>query len=139
MAAIASAFEVSDLMPRADVGDCCRALMRRRIESALAKSVLHSHGVLSLHLGAPFFHTERVVNLLRTLRAVFPHVLAHTATVPLYGAEWAFACASGATDFDQHRNRTLRSTIATLRLADLQSFADFRGYCRLPFGQKTSP
>lgn len=62
------------------------------------KALLAEGGALSLHLGAPDHQPERVRELLRRLRAVFAHVRPHLHYIPLYGANWALACASDALD-----------------------------------------
>ncbi|MBI5780058.1 MAG: polyamine aminopropyltransferase [Rhodocyclales bacterium] len=62
------------------------------------KALLAEGGALSLHVGAPDHHPERVRELLRRLRAVFAHVRPHLHYIPLYGANWALACASDAID-----------------------------------------
>jgi spermidine synthase len=64
----------------------------------LIRDLLHPDGVLSLHIGSPFFHGERFAGSLRALRTVFAEVHAYKAFMPLYGAEWGMACASMQTN-----------------------------------------
>jgi spermidine synthase len=61
-------------------GDCARALMLG--------------GALTLHLGSPFSHPERVRLTLQNLRAVFRYVAPYFVHIPMYGATWGFARAT---------------------------------------------
>jgi spermidine synthase len=51
---------------------------------------------LSLHLGAPDYQKDRLLGVLRNLRAVFAKVEPYFLFVPLYGSLWGMACASDA-------------------------------------------
>ncbi|MBN3726502.1 polyamine aminopropyltransferase [Burkholderia sp. Ac-20379] len=53
---------------------------------------------LSMHLGAPGFHAERIAALVAELRASFAVVAPLAAPVPLYGGEWLMAVASDTLD-----------------------------------------
>jgi spermidine synthase len=68
------------LYTQAFYGDCAHALMLG--------------GTLTLHLGSPFSHPERVRSTLKSLRAVFRHVVTYFVHIPMYGATWGFARAS---------------------------------------------
>ncbi len=62
------------------------------------KRALASVGALTLHIGSPFSHPERVRSTLANLRAVFRIVTPYFVHIPLYGATWGFACASDTLD-----------------------------------------
>jgi spermidine synthase len=63
---------------------------------AACKALLRPEGALSLHLGAPDYQKDRLLGVLRNLRAVFAKVEPYFLFVPLYGSLWGMACASDA-------------------------------------------
>jgi spermidine synthase len=65
---------------------------------ATLKAALTPHALLSMHLGAPHLHADRIAHLLASLRGTFRHVRPLTAYVPLYGTWWMMAIASDTTD-----------------------------------------
>ncbi|HET9577271.1 MAG TPA: polyamine aminopropyltransferase [Usitatibacter sp.] len=65
---------------------------------ALARRAMAPDGALTLHVGSPFSHPERVRATLANLRSVFPRVTPYFVHIPLYGSIWGFACASGTLD-----------------------------------------
>ena len=67
---------------------------------------------LTLHIGSPFSHPDRVRATLASLRQVFRVVTPYFAYIPLYGSIWGFACASETLD-----PRTLTPQEAERRLA----------------------
>ncbi len=83
----------------ADVQDAGNASGLYSVESyRLVRDLLTADGLLSLHIGSPFFHSSRFAYALRDLRKVFAEVHAYKAFMPLYGAEWGMACASMQTN-----------------------------------------
>ena len=78
----------------------------------LVKGALAGGGALTLHIGSPFSHGERIRSTLANLRAVFPLVTMYFVHIPLYGSIWGFACASASLD-----PRTLAPEEAERRLA----------------------
>lgn len=62
------------------------------------RALLNPGGALSLHIGAPLHHPERVAELLSRLRTVFARVQPYFTYIPLYGAQWGFAIASDTLD-----------------------------------------
>ena len=64
----------------------------------LARRAMADGGALVLHVGSPFSHPERVRETLASLRSVFRIVAPYFVHIPLYGANWGFACASDALD-----------------------------------------
>jgi spermidine synthase len=62
------------------------------------KRVMRPIAAVSVHLGSPYFHAERVARLLDDLRAAFAVVRTMSAFVPLYGSLWMMAAASDTLD-----------------------------------------
>jgi spermidine synthase len=65
---------------------------------ALARGAMAAGGALTLHMGSPFSHRERVRQTLANLRQVFALVTTYFVHIPLYGSIWGFACASDTLD-----------------------------------------
>jgi spermidine synthase len=65
---------------------------------ALAKRAMSADGALTLHIGSPFSHPERVRATLGNLRRVFGKVAPYFVHIPIYGSIWGFACASDVLD-----------------------------------------
>ena len=65
---------------------------------ALARRAMTPEGALTLHLGSPFSHPQRVRATLGNLRQVFRRVTPYFVHIPLYGSIWGFACASDTLD-----------------------------------------
>ena len=85
-------------------------------------NVLTPTGTVSLHLGAPFFHPRRFTETIRNLSAVFAIVRPHLVHVPLYGANWAMACASQRTDPLSLKPDIVDARIAERRIEHLQYY-----------------
>ena len=64
----------------------------------LIRSRLSPEGLVTAHIGSPFYHPDRFSKTLAHLREVFTEVAAYKAFMPIYGAEWGMACASNQTD-----------------------------------------
>ncbi|TDY24250.1 spermidine synthase [Paraburkholderia sp. BL6665CI2N2] len=62
------------------------------------KRVMSPTAALSVHLGSPYFHAERVARLLDDLSAAFAVVRIMSTFVPLYGSLWMMATASDTLD-----------------------------------------
>ncbi|HEX7936443.1 MAG TPA: polyamine aminopropyltransferase [Paraburkholderia sp.] len=62
------------------------------------KRIMSRDAAVSLHLGSPYFHAERVAGLLADLRGAFAVVRTMSAFVPLYGSLWMMAIASDTLD-----------------------------------------
>ena len=65
---------------------------------ALARGALAEGGALTLHIGSPFSHPDRVRDTMRNLRQVFRLVTPYFVHIPIYGSIWGFACASDSLD-----------------------------------------
>lgn len=55
---------------------------------------LKPSGAMTLHLGSPLAHPERIRAGIADLRTAFPIVLPYLVSIPLYGGLWMMACAS---------------------------------------------
>lgn len=64
----------------------------------LIRSRLSPDGLMTTHIGSPFYDPGRFLQTLADLRSVFPEVAAYKAFMPIYGAEWGMACASNMND-----------------------------------------
>lgn len=98
------------------------------------RAVLAPGGALTMHIGAPVFHPERVSEITANLGQVFAIVRPYLVTVPLYGAQWGFACASDTLDPLSLSEQEVDGRIAVRKLQDLQFYngATHRGVFALP-------
>lgn len=62
------------------------------------KTKLALGGALTIHIGSPFAHADRVRESMTNLRATFRTVNAWFVHIPMYGATWGFACGSDELD-----------------------------------------
>ena len=101
---------------------------------AACRNVLSPGGALTMHIGAPVFHPQRASDIVANLRQVFPVVRPYLVTVPLYGAQWGFACASDSLDPLSLTEEDVEQRIAERKLQDLQFYngATHRGIFALP-------
>ena len=79
-------------------------------------------GALTLHIGSPFFHPERVRSTLASLRQVFPVVVPYFAWIPVYGSMWGFASASDSLDPSKLEPAAAEQVISARCLTDLQYY-----------------
>jgi spermidine synthase len=109
------------------------ALYQREFFAA-CRNALSPGGALTMHIGAPAFHPERVSEITANLRQVFAIVRPYLVTVPLYGAQWGFACASDSLDPLSLSEEEVEQRIAERKLQDLQFYngATHRGIFALP-------
>ncbi len=66
------------------------------------RRALNQNGALTIHLGSPFSHPERVKAAIINLRSVFQHVTPYFVHIPMYGATWGFAVASMSPGLSGH-------------------------------------
>ncbi len=101
---------------------------------SLVKRAMAEGAALTLHLGSPFFHPERVAATLATLRQVFARVTPYFAYVPLYGSLWGFAVASDRLEPAGLAPEAVDRIIAARGVGDLQSYngAQHRALFALP-------
>ncbi|MEM5399537.1 MULTISPECIES: polyamine aminopropyltransferase [Paraburkholderia] len=89
---------------------------------AALKRVMNTDALVSLHLGSPFHHAQRVGALLGGLRAAFAIVRPLAAYVPLYGSLWLMAIASDALDPAGVDETTLQARAAARQLEGLRYY-----------------
>jgi len=89
---------------------------------ALARRAMAPGGALTLHIGSPFSHPQRVRSTLASLRQVFAKVTPYFVHIPLYGSIWGFACASDTLDPRAISAEEVERVIAERRIGDLQYY-----------------
>jgi len=89
---------------------------------SLVKRAMARGGALTLHIGSPFFHPQRVRSTLASLRQVFPVVTAYFAYIPVYGSVWGFACASDSLDPSPMEPAAVEQVISARGLSHLQYY-----------------
>jgi spermidine synthase len=73
---------------------------------------LGPQGAMTMHVGSPVAHPERVRETLAGLRRTFAVVTPYLTAVPLYGGAWMMACCSASLD-----PRALQASDVDLRIA----------------------
>ena len=86
------------------------------------KRALATGGALTLHIGSPFSHPQRVRQSVHDLRNVFKQVAAWFVHIPLYGATWGFACASDALDVYAIDSAEIEARLARRQIGGRQYF-----------------
>jgi len=89
---------------------------------ALAKGAMAEGGALTLHIGSPFSHPERVRETIGSLRKVYRLVTPYFVHIPLYGSVWGFACASDSLDPRAVSAERIEAVIAARGIGDLQYY-----------------
>ena len=114
------------------VGEAVALYQRDFFEAC--RNVLSPGGALTMHIGAPVFHPERASEIVANLQQVFNVVRPYLVTVPLYGAQWGFACASDTLDPLSLGEEDVEDRITERKLQDLQFYngATHRGIFALP-------
>jgi spermidine synthase len=79
-------------------------------------------GALTLHIGSPFSHPDRVRESVQTLRAVFANVVPYFVHIPMYGATWGFACASQSLDVGAIAVQTIEERLAERKITHRQFY-----------------
>lgn len=86
------------------------------------KRVMSPTSTLSLHLGSPYFHPERVAGLLDDLRDTFAIVRTMSTFIPLYGSLWMMATASDTLDPAALTVEALAERLASRRIGALKHY-----------------
>ena len=94
-----------------DPGGPSTALYTREFYAACAAR-LGPQGAMTMHVGSPVAHPERVRETLAELRRSFAVVTPYLTAVPLYGGTWMMACCSASLD-----PRALQASDVDLRIA----------------------
>lgn len=89
---------------------------------AQLKRIMSPNAVLSLHLGSPYFHAERVAGLLGDLRDTFAIVRTMQTFIPLYGSLWMMATASDTLDPAALTTETLTQRLAARQIDSLRHY-----------------
>jgi spermidine synthase len=97
---------------------------------ALVKRAMSAESALTLHMGSPFFHPERVRATLDALRQVFTRVTPYFAYIPLYGSLWGFAVASDRLDPRAMSPQEVDRVVAARGLSDL-GYYNGEAHCAL--------
>jgi spermidine synthase len=97
---------------------------------AALKRVMTADALVSLHLGSPYQHAERIGALLADLRASFATVRVLGTFVPLYGSLWLMAVASDRLDPLATDETTLAQRLAQRGIDELRCY-DARAHAAL--------
>ena len=89
---------------------------------ALAKRAMAPGAALTLHIGSPFSHPERVRATMANLRQVFPLVTPYFVYIPVYGSIWGFAIASDTLDPRAVDPAQVEERLAGRGVSDLQYY-----------------
>ena len=89
---------------------------------ALVKRAMTANGALTLHIGSPFSHPQRVRSTLANLREVFPLVTPYFVHIPIYGSIWGFACASDSLDPRHLSSHEVDNIVSVRGIGDLQYY-----------------
>src|SRR5260221_973055 len=81
-----------------------------------------ANGRLTLPLGSPFSHPDRVRSTLSNLRRVFRRVTPYFVHIPLYGSTWGFACASDTLDPRAPDPEAIDRVLAARGVGELQYY-----------------
>ena len=83
-------------------------------------SRLTSDGAMTMHVGSPVAHPDRVRETIGELRVAFGIVTPYLTSVPLYGGLWMMACCSRNLDPRSLSADAIDARIAQRRLAHLR-------------------
>ena len=89
---------------------------------ALVKRAMSPRSALTLHMGSPFSHPQRVRETLASLRTAFRIVAPYFVHIPLYGAMWGFACASDTIDPRDVAPEAVERVLRERGVGDLQYY-----------------
>jgi spermidine synthase len=88
----------------------------------LVKRAMSPESALTLHMGSPFSHPERVRQTLANLRQAFARVTPYFVHIPLYGSIWGFACASDTLEPKAMAPEAVERVLAERGVGDLQYY-----------------
>jgi spermidine synthase len=83
---------------------------------------LNPTGAMTLHIGSPVAHAERIRTVIANLRATFAVVVPYLTSVPLYGGLWMMACASSTLNPSYLSSLEADRRVATRRIRDLRYY-----------------
>jgi spermidine synthase len=83
---------------------------------------LNPTGAMTLHIGSPIAHPERIRKVMANLRATFAVVVPYLTSIPLYGGLWMMACASSTLNPSYLTSLEADRRVATRRILDLRYY-----------------
>jgi len=83
---------------------------------------LNPTGAMTLHVGSPVAHPERIRAIVANLRATFAVVVPYLTSIPLYGGLWMMACASSTLNPSYLTSLEADRRVATRRIPDLRYY-----------------
>jgi spermidine synthase len=83
---------------------------------------LNPTGAMTLHIGSPIAHPERIRKVMANLRATFAVVVPYLTSIPLYGGLWMMACASSTLNPSYLSSLEADRRVATRRIRDLRYY-----------------
>ncbi len=89
---------------------------------ARARASLTENGCLTMHVGSPIFHPDRVAKSMQSLRSVFRHVRLGCVYVPLYGTLWGIAVASQGSDVARAAPAEIDAELSARQITALQLY-----------------
>jgi spermidine synthase len=102
-----------------DPGGPSTALYTPAFYAACARR-LAAGGAMTMHVGSPVAHPDRVRETIGELRAAFSCVTPYLTSIPLYGGLWMMACCAGELDPRRQSAAAVDATIAARRIGRLQ-------------------
>lgn len=84
--------------------------------------ILNHGGALTLHIGSPFSHPDRVKAAISSLGAVFRHVVPYFVHIPTYGATWGFAVAANLLDINAIDADTVNERLHSRHISQRQFY-----------------
>jgi spermidine synthase len=83
---------------------------------------LNPTGAMTLHVGSPVAHPERIRTVMANLRSTFAVVVPYLTSIPLYGGLWMMACASSTLNPAYLTSLEADRRVATRRIRDLRYY-----------------
>jgi spermidine synthase len=88
----------------------------------LVKRAMAAPSALTLHMGSPVAHPQRIRDTLANLREAFRLVTPYFVYIPLYGSIWGFACASDTLDPRSLAPEQVENVLSRRGVGDLQYY-----------------
>jgi spermidine synthase len=107
------------VLDRTDPGGPSTALYTPAFYRACA-SRLTTAGAMTMHVGSPIAHPDRVRETIAELRDAFAVVAPYMTSIPLYGGLWMMACCAGSLDPRRESAEAIDTRIAKRGVARLQ-------------------
>jgi spermidine synthase len=95
---------------------------------AACASRLAAGGAMTMHVGSPVAHPDRVRETIAELGTVFSRVTPYLVSIPLYGGLWMMACCAQQLDPRRQSAAAVDAAIAARRIGRLQ-YVNGDTYC----------